>query len=72
MSKPVNLTAALAYGKAGLFVFPILEGTKDQPLIKQWGVRASKRCRADHRMVDPLAGSEHRPCMYEVRDRRGR
>lgn len=36
-----NLQSALAYGKAGLFVFPILEGTKDQPLIKQWGVRAS-------------------------------
>ena len=44
MSAPVNkhLQSALAYGKAGLFVFPILEGTKDQPLIKQWGVRASK------------------------------
>lgn len=41
MSKS-NMAAALAYGKAGLFVFPILEGTKDQPLIKQWGVRASK------------------------------
>ena len=36
-----HLAAALVYGKAGLFVFPILEGTKDQPLIKQWGVRAS-------------------------------
>jgi hypothetical protein len=36
-----HLPAALAYGHAGLFVFPILEGTKDQPLIKQWGIRAS-------------------------------
>ncbi len=33
--------AALAYGKTGLKIFPILEMTKDQPLIKQWGVRAS-------------------------------
>jgi hypothetical protein len=40
MSNP-NIAAALAYGKAGLFVFPILERTKDQPLIKQWGIRAS-------------------------------
>jgi putative DNA primase/helicase len=37
-----NLKAALAYGKAGFKIFPILEGTKDQPLIKQWGVRASR------------------------------
>ena len=36
-----HLPAALAHGKAGLFIFPILEGTKDQPLIKQWGIRAS-------------------------------
>ncbi len=36
-----NLKAALAYGKAGFKIFPILELTKDQPLIKQWGVRAS-------------------------------
>ena len=36
-----HLAAALVYGRAGLFVFPILEGTKDQPLIKQWGIRAS-------------------------------
>lgn len=42
MSSPNHLSAALAYGKAGLFVFPILDGTKDQPLIKQWGIRASK------------------------------
>ena len=36
-----NLKAALAYGKVGLRIFPILELTKDQPLITQWGVRAS-------------------------------
>ena len=36
-----HLPAALAHDKAGLFIFPILEGTKDQPLIKQWGIRAS-------------------------------
>lgn len=35
------LVAALGYGRAGLKVFPILEGTKDTPLITQWGVRAS-------------------------------
>ncbi len=40
-SRANHLPAALAYGKAGLFIFPILEGTKDQPLIKQWGIRAS-------------------------------
>ncbi|MGH7225687.1 MAG: bifunctional DNA primase/polymerase [Gemmataceae bacterium] len=33
--------AALDYGRAGLKVFPILEGTKDRPLISQWGIRAS-------------------------------
>ena len=40
-SRANHLPAALAYGKAGLCIFPILEGTKDQPLIKQWGIRAS-------------------------------
>jgi hypothetical protein len=35
------LDAALDYGRARLKIFPILEMTKDQPLIKQWGVRAS-------------------------------
>ncbi len=34
------LKAALAYGRAGLKVFPILELTKDEPLVK-WGVRAT-------------------------------
>ena len=32
-SRANHLPAALAYGKAGLCIFPILEGTKDQPLI---------------------------------------
>jgi hypothetical protein len=40
-SRANHLPVALAYGKAGFFIFPILEGTKDQPLIKQWGIRAS-------------------------------
>src|ERR1039458_6142381 len=40
-SRANHLPAALAYGNAGLCIFPILEGTKDQPLIKQWGIRAS-------------------------------
>lgn len=35
------LKAALDYGRRGWKIFPILEGTKDQPLIRQWGVRAS-------------------------------
>ena len=30
-SRANHLPAALAYGKAGLCIFPILEGTKDQP-----------------------------------------
>jgi hypothetical protein len=34
------LRAALAYGRAGLYVFPILELTKDEPLVK-WGTRAT-------------------------------
>ena len=34
------LRAALAYGRAGLHVFPILELTKDEPLVK-WGLRAT-------------------------------
>lgn len=34
------LKAALAYGRAGLKVFPILELTKDEPLVK-WGGRAT-------------------------------
>jgi hypothetical protein len=34
------LRAALAYGRAGLYVFPILESTKDEPLVK-WGTRAT-------------------------------
>jgi hypothetical protein len=33
--------AALRYGRAGLKIFPIREGTKDQPLMKEWGLRAS-------------------------------
>ena len=40
-----HLPAALAHGKAGLFIFPILEGTKDQPLIKQWGRAAETGAR---------------------------
>ncbi len=32
--------AALVYGRAGLYVFPILELTKDDPLVK-WGTRAT-------------------------------
>ena len=35
------LQAALRYADAGLKIFPIQEGTKDQPLINRWGVRAS-------------------------------
>lgn len=35
------LAAALGYGRAGWKIFPILERTKDTPLIRQWGVRAS-------------------------------
>jgi hypothetical protein len=34
------LRAALAYGRAGLYVFPILELTKDEPLVK-WATRAT-------------------------------
>jgi hypothetical protein len=41
-SRANHLPAALAYGKAGLCIFPILEGTKDQPLIKEWGIHASR------------------------------
>jgi hypothetical protein len=33
--------AAEAYARAGLKIFPILDGTKYPPLIKQWGVQAS-------------------------------
>jgi bifunctional DNA primase/polymerase-like protein len=36
------LDHALAYGRAGFFIFPIHEGTKDQPHIKEWGVNASR------------------------------
>ena len=41
MNSPI-IKAALGYGRDGLKIFPILEGTKDSPLIKQWGIRASK------------------------------
>src|SRR5665213_742838 len=40
-AEPNHLPAALSYARQGLKIFPILEGTKDQPLIKQWGVNAS-------------------------------
>ncbi len=40
MNSPI-IKAALGYGRDGLKIFPILEGTKDSPLIKQWGMRAS-------------------------------
>lgn len=39
LTDKVNTT--LAYGRAGFKIFPIREGTKDQPLIRQWGQRAS-------------------------------
>ena len=35
------LAAALAYGKLGWKVFPIREGTKDRPHLKEWGVWAT-------------------------------
>jgi hypothetical protein len=44
-SRANHLPAALAYDKAGLCIFPILEGTKDQPLIKQWGRAAETGAR---------------------------
>ena len=35
------LAAALAYGKLGWKVFPICEGTKDRPHLKDWGLLAT-------------------------------
>ena len=35
------LAAALAYGKLGWKVFPIREGTKDAPHLREWGVFAT-------------------------------
>jgi hypothetical protein len=35
------LAAALAYGKLGWKVFPIREGSKDRPHLKEWGVWAT-------------------------------
>src|SRR5438128_1415150 len=35
-----NLAAALIYGKYGLTIFPILELTKDEPLVR-WGTKAT-------------------------------
>jgi hypothetical protein len=35
------LAAALAYGELGWKVFPIWEGTKDRPHLKDWGLLAS-------------------------------
>ena len=35
------LSAALAYGKLGWKVFPIREGTKDRPHLREWGVWAT-------------------------------
>jgi hypothetical protein len=39
------LAAALAYGKLGWKVFPIREGTKDRPHLKEWGVSVHRACR---------------------------
>ena len=35
------LEAALAYGKLGWKIFPIREGTKDRPCLREWGIYAS-------------------------------
>ena len=57
------LKAALAYGRAGLKVFPILELTKDEPLVK-WGVRATNNAETDNGLVVALAERQ-----YRMRDR---
>jgi hypothetical protein len=43
VSDSVNsfLSAALAYGDLGWKIFPICEGTKDRPHLKDWGLLAS-------------------------------
>ena len=37
------LVAALAYGRLGWKIFPICEGTKDRPHLKDWGLLATSR-----------------------------
>jgi len=39
------LAGALAYGKLGWKVFPIREGTKERPRLREWGVYASSNPR---------------------------